>query len=244
MKMSNASLVLFISAIFLGILISFNINFNQIIERNLSLSAKEYKDAIDEKSNLYKEVEGLKKSNLEMQDTINKYKYEDKRQDKILDSMNAQLKDYGMVSGMTEVQGPGVLIKIDDGNINMNTDNEFETKSKIFHDNDMALVLNDIRKAGAEAISINNHRVIPGTGVICNWAFLGFEDESTEYAPFYIYAIGDPEILETSLLEEGTHIRELKIRQLSVEIEKKENIVMPAASTIGYNQYMKEYTGK
>lgn len=235
--------IVFIAAIFLGMLISFNVNFNKIIERNLSLSAKQYKDAINEKSDLYKEVESLKENNIKTQETINKYKYDDKKQDKILDSMKLQLKDYGMITGLSEVQGSGLLIKINDGNINLNKDTDFETKSKIFHDNDMALVLNDLRKAGAEAISINNHRVIPWTGVICNWAFLGFGDDSIEYAPFYIYAIGDPEVMKTSLLEEGSHIRELMIRQLSVDIEEKKNIVMPAALSIRNNEYMKEYVG-
>ena len=47
--------------------------------------------------------------------------------------------------------------------------------------------------------------------------------------------------MKTSLLEEGSHIRELMIRQLSVNIEIKENIVMPATSKIMHNEYMKEY---
>lgn len=244
MKKTSGGLMVFFASIFVGLLITFNMNFGQIIERSTQLSAKEYQDAINEKSDLYKEITNLKKRNEDMQETINKYKYDDKKQDKILDSMKAQLKDYGMITGLTEVQGPGILLKINDGNINLNEDNEFETKSKIFHDNDMALVLNDLRKAGAEAISINNHRVIPSTGVICNWAFLGFDDDSTEYAPFYIYAIGDPDTLETSLLEEGSHIRELILRQLSVQIEKKNNILMPAASKLASTEYMKEYIEK
>ena len=112
--------IVFIAAIFLGMLISFNINFNQIIERNLSLSAKQYKDAINEKRDLYKEVESLRENNIKTQETINKYKYDDKKQDKILDSMKLQLKDYSMITGLTEVQGPGLLIKINDGNIDLN----------------------------------------------------------------------------------------------------------------------------
>ena len=37
----------------------------------------------------------------------------------------------------------------------------YETLSKIFHDNDAAMVLNEIRTAGAEAMALNNHRIIP-----------------------------------------------------------------------------------
>lgn len=244
MKKSNGGLMVFFASIVVGLLIAFNMNFNRIIGSSMQLSAKDYKDAINEKSDLYKEIFNLKKRNKEMQETINQYKYDDKKQDNVLDSMKSQLKDYGMITGLREVRGSGILLKINDGNIDTNRDTEFEAKSKIFHDNDMALVLNDLRKAGAEAISINNHRVIPSSGVICNWAFLGFEDDSTEYAPFYIYAIGDPDVLKTSLLEDGSHIRELMIRELSVQIEKKDNIVMPAAPRLGSTEYMKEYIEK
>lgn len=244
MKKSNGGLMVFFASIIVGLLIAFNMNFNGIIGSSIQLSAKDYKDAINEKSDLYKEISNLKKRNGEMQGTINQYKYDDKKQDNVLDSMKSQLKDYGMITGLRAVRGSGILLKINDGNINTSKDTEFEAKSKIFHDNDMALVLNDLRKAGAEAISINNHRVIPSTGVICNWAFLGFEDDSTEYAPFYIYAIGDPDVLKTALLEDGSHIRELMVRQLSVQIEKKDNIVMPAAPKLGSTEYMKEYIEK
>ncbi|AIY84929.1 DUF881 domain-containing protein [Clostridium baratii] len=244
MKKTSGGLILFFASIFVGLLIAFNINFSKIFESPLRFNAKEYQNAIAERNDLYKEITNLKSRNKDIQDTINKYKYDDKKQDNILDSMKNQFKDYGMITGNTEVQGPGILLKINDGNIDLSKDTEFETKSKIFHDNDMALVINDLRKAGAEAIAINNHRVMPNSGVICNWAFLGFEDETTEYAPFYIYAIGDPDTLEAALYEDGSHVRELMIRELSVKVEKKDNILMPAASKFSSSNYMKEYTEK
>lgn len=244
MKKTSGGLILFFASIFVGLLIAFNINFSKIFESPLRFNAKEYQNAIAERNDLYKEITNLKNRNKDIQDTINEYKYDDKKQDNILDSMKNQFKDYGMITGNTEVQGPGILLKINDGNIDLSKDTEFETKSKIFHDNDMALVINDLRKAGAEAITINNHRVMPNSGVICNWAFLGFEDETTEYAPFYIYAIGDPDTLEASLYEDGSHVRELMIRELSVKVEKKDNILMPAASKFSSSEYMKEYTEK
>ncbi|WP_338627440.1 DUF881 domain-containing protein [Clostridium baratii] len=244
MKKTSGGLILFFASIFVGLLIAFNINFSKIFESPLRFNAKEYQNAIAERNDLYKEITNLKNRNKDIQDTINKYKYDDKKQDNILESMKNQFKDYGMITGNTEVQGPGILLTINDGNIDLSKDTEFETKSKIFHDNDMALVINDLRKAGAEAIAINNHRVMPNTGVICNWAFLGFEDETTEYAPFYIYAIGDPDTLEAALYEDGSHVRELMIRELSVKLEKKDNILMPAASKFSSSNYMKEYTEK
>lgn len=244
MKKANGSLIVFFASIFVGLLITFNINFGEIIKKSTQLSAKDYQDAINERNDLYKEISNLRERNEEIQETINKYKYDDKKQEKVLDTMKVQLNHYGMITGLTKVEGPGILLEINDGNINSETDTAFETKSKIFHDNDMALVLNDLRKAGAEAISINNHRVIPNTGVICNWAFLGFNDDVTEYAPFYIYAIGDPDVLESALLDEGSYIRKLMFRELSVKIEKKDNIVMMQDNNANSTEYMNQYTKK
>lgn len=115
---------------------------------------------------------------------------------------------------------------------------EEDINSKLLHDSDMALVLNELRNAGAEAISVNNHRVIPWSGVICNWAFIGFEDGSMEYAPFNIYAIGDPEKLKAALMEDGSHIKQLMIRKLNIEIETRNKITMPATSSNGIIQFM------
>ena len=114
---------------------------------------------------------------------------------------------------------------------------------KYLHDTDMARVLNEIRYAGAEAIAINKHRISPRTGVNCDYAFLMFEDETTEYAPFNIYVIGDPETLKASLFQQGSFLNQLLIRGLSVEVEVKDEITMPAAN-IGQMENAKEYINK
>jgi len=106
------------------------------------------------------------------------------------------------------------------------------------HDYDMELILNELKAAGAEAISVNNHRVVPWTGVICNWAFMGFEDGGMEYAPFNIYVIGDPEKLKAALLEDGSHVKELMFRKLYVNIEKIDKITMPPTTGNTNVKYM------
>ncbi|WP_194190555.1 DUF881 domain-containing protein [Clostridium chrysemydis] len=241
MKKASGKFLVFISAVILGYLIVLNSNLGGMKDL-FNLSAKEYGDAIEERSDLYKSVSSLKENNEKMKETIESYKNNDKDQDKIVEKMVSQLNDYGKLAGTTEVSGRGVVITINDGDVENKNNTDYEKMKKIFHDNDMALVINELRKSGAEAISINNRRVIPSTAVFCNWAFLGFEDGTTEYAPFKVYAIGDPDTLEASLLGEGSYIKELMYRELQVSIEKKEKIVMPAAKTIGTTDYMKEST--
>ncbi|CDG01891.1 Putative uncharacterized protein [Clostridium chauvoei JF4335] len=211
--------------------------------RMVQLNAIEYKKAIDERNQLYKEVEGLREENYKNKEKMNSYNHDDKRQEKVFEDMKNQVKDYGMITGLSDVKGPGVVLKITDGDINLKQDTQFETWRKILHDSDMALVLNEARKAGGEAIAVNNHRVIPLTGVVCNWAFIGFDDDSMEYAPFYIYIIGDPEQLKTALLSEDSHIQKLILRELKVEIEIKDEITIPGTIQNLESKYMERHEG-
>ncbi|NFH89205.1 DUF881 domain-containing protein [Clostridium botulinum] len=240
MNKSKQTFLIFLTTLILGISISTNINLGEI-QSFVELNAKQYKDAIEERANLYKEIGILKENNNEIKDKINDYMKEDEKNDKILEDMKAQILDYELFVGSSQVEGPGIVLKINDASINLEQDSQFEVADKIFHDNDMALVLNELRKAGAEAISVNNHRVIPWTGVICNWAFIGFDDNTMESAPFSIYAIGDPEKLKTALLEDGSHVKELIIRNLYVEIEEKDKITLLPSRATNEIEFMKRY---
>jgi uncharacterized protein YlxW (UPF0749 family) len=158
--------------------------------------------------------------------------------------MKAQISDYEMFIGLNKVSGPGIVLTIKDGKTDALEEDPNEIISKLLHDYDMELILNELKAAGAEAISVNNHRVVPWTGVICNWAFMGFDDGGMEYAPFNIYAIGDPKKLKAALLEDGSHARELMFRKLYVYIEEKEKITMPPTISNSNVKYMERYDDK
>ena len=59
-----------------------------------------------------------------------------------------------------------------------------------------------------------------------------------ETAPFYFYAIGDPDQLETAITAEGSYINELMIRKLKIEIIKTDNITINQSSKNIMTQYM------
>lgn len=235
MKNKSARIALFISTLILGVLIGVNFKFDGTFSKQLT--AKEYQKAVEERAHLYKQIDLLQKDNIEVQEKIDSYKNSDKKNEKVLKDMRNQLLDYGMITGLNEVRGPGLVITINDAIINFDEDTQYDVMSKILHDSDMALIINELRSSGAEAISINNHRVTPSTAVVCNSAFLGFDDGSREAAPFNIYVIGNADLIEESLNAQGSHLRILnQIRGLQVTIEKRDEIVMPAVnnSTIEY----------
>lgn len=242
---NKGKIVLFLTTSLVGFLIALNFNFDRTSYK-LELNTKEYQNAVETRNKLQKEVANLHEVNSSIQFQLNKYEHPGVDSEKVVQDMKGLTADYGMLTGLNECEGPGIVITIKDGSI-FDSDTKYEADRKVLHYTDMANVLNEIRFAGGEAISINNHRISPMTAVACQYAFIGFEDEDSEYAPFNIYVIGDPETLKASLLEQGSYINRLNIRGLSVDIEVKEKIKMPAANLRqmeDIDQYIDKDNGK
>ena len=230
MKNTKSGFFILIAAIITGFLIVNTINLNNT-QINISLNALEYKNAVEERSTLYNEIEKIKSENIDYRHKISKYKGNDpEKNKKLVEDMKNKLFDYGALSGITSVKGPGLVIEIKDGDIDRKLDADYEIWRKIFHENDLSMVLNELRNAGAEAITMNNHRILPNTGVKC--------------APFYIYAIGNPEEMKAYLLAENGFIQKLIIRKIKVEIEVKDEIIIPATKQSVEARYMQRYEEK
>lgn len=244
MKNIKSKIFILLASIITGFFISNNISIDKT-KTNLNLNALEYKNAVEERNKLYNEIENIKNDNVDLRYSINKYEGNNPETNKkIIEDMRNQLIDYGALSGIREVTGSGVVLKIQDGDIDKVLDTNDDIRRKIFHEDDMALVLNEIRKTSAEAIAINDHRVLPNTGVSCYVAFIGFEDQTMESAPFYIYIIGDPEEIKASLLSENSHIQKLILREIKVEIEIREEITIGKTEQITETKYMERVESK
>ena len=242
MKNIKAKTITFISTVALGFLIAGNFKFTGFND-SLRLNTKEYQQAIETKNRLLKEVGSLKSDNSEFQEKILKYTNEDKNSADVLADMKYELSKFGMLAGMEEVSGEGIVIIIYDGVFDNKKDSERDLKNKTLHDSDMFSLLNELKSVGAEAISINEHRISPLSALTCKYAFLEFEDGDMVAAPFNIYAFGDAESMKSMLLEDGSYFIRLEIRGLSVKLELKDNITMKAAN-VQEMKYAKEYIKK
>ncbi|NLL31548.1 MAG: DUF881 domain-containing protein [Clostridiales bacterium] len=238
MKFNKGKLFVFIGGIITGFFIMSNFGKTAKTSSNF-LSSREYQNAIEERNKLYNEIESIRDENIDLRFKISKYEGNSPEKTmKLIEDMKEQLAEYGRLSGINPVTGSGVVLKIQDGDYNKILDTQAEIWRKIFHEQDMALVLNQIRNTSAEAIAINDRRILPNTGVKCSWAFIGFEDDSREAPPFYIYIIGNPEEIMASLSSEDGYIKKLILRGIKVEVEKRDEIVIPATSQNVMAKYM------
>lgn len=236
MKNNESMIFVFIASIIIGVLISLNFNFKRT-SNSYQISAQQYQEAYNQRNKLYSEISNLRESNHNMTNKINKYKYSDSKTEKLIEDINKELNYNNMVAGFSPVRGTGIKMTIKDGSTEFPQGDESNILIllRTLHDDDMIKVVNELKVAGAQAIAINNQRVLPNTEIFCSWAFLRINGEQIP-APFVVNVIGDPDVLETTLMRDDGFIKSLINRGIEVEISKENDITMPSdTGTISYD---------
>ena len=139
--------------------------------------------------------------------------------------LKEQLDNAEILSGLKEVKGKGVVVKMNDSKFASAT--EGNDNLYILHDADILLVINELRDAGAEAISINGERLTALSEIRCVGSVISVNNVRIA-TPFIINAIGDSDTLESALLFRGGIVSELAGYGFEFDIKKSENITVPA----------------
>jgi len=95
----------------------------------------------------------------------------------------------------------------------------------MIHYSNILYIVNDLRSAGAEAISVNGIRVVSTSDIRCAGSIILVNTRRLA-PPYTINAIGDPETLEL-YVRSGEYFT-LEMAQFPVTLEQSEEIIMPA----------------
>lgn len=143
---------------------------------------------------------------------------------------NSELEEYknkinegNKIIGLTEAKGAGVIITVADSDV----DSQLAT---LVHDIDILKIVNELKNAGAEAISINEQRVILTTSIICGGNIININGERIG-SPFEIKAIGAPEVL-ANLKRPGGYLSILEEKNIKVSLKQDNNITIPKYSGV------------
>lgn len=117
------------------------------------------------------------------------------------------------------------MITINDSKIPVK-DNE-NPNLYLIHDEDLLRVLNELRAGGAEAISVNDQRLVGTSEIRCAGPTV-MVNGKVFAPPFVIKAIGDPKTLSAALTMRGGVVESLKYWGIELKIQKEDNIVVPA----------------
>lgn len=132
-----------------------------------------------------------------------------------------ELNKNNMLLGLTDVTGEGVIVTAADGQVSKVTDNDAEF---LVHDGDLREIVSELSNAGAEAISINDQRIVNSTCITCAGNVISINGEKVS-SPFVIKAIGNQESLfginrpggYLSLMKDYTKVDLKKVSNITIK---------------------------
>lgn len=200
MKKNSAKITLTLFSIILGIFITGQIKMK--VEFHTPVNIRNLQITKNEIDNIYQEIDDLEEIIKDREEKLMILENISKGDDNIIDILIEELKINKVHSGESNLMGPGIVIEMYDNQ--EKRDWLFDVSLDIIHDVDILNIINDLKLSGAEAISINDERVVSTSEIKCAGPVIRIND-NTSATPFVIKAIGDPKLLMASISAPGTN---------------------------------------
>ncbi|WP_407917506.1 DUF881 domain-containing protein [Kitasatospora sp. NE20-6] len=137
-----------------------------------------------------------------------------------------KVAELGVLAGTEQATGPGIVLTINDPRGQVKADMLLDT-------------LQELRAAGAEAIQINDVRVVAGT-YFTDGAISGVQIDGKDVAqPFRFTVVGNPQDLTPALNIPGGVVRTLEKQQATAVITQQQKVVVDALASPAPLQYGK-----
>ena len=175
-------------------------------------------------------------ANEKLEDTnnkINEYNQKLDSNEEASELLDEELRKSQLILGTTDVVGDGVVVTLTD-----TAENSIEAE-------DLVELINELRFAGAEAISINGVRIINMTDIADIDSYIIVKPSQRLVSPYIVKAIGNQTYLVSNLcLKNSGFVDKYNNSGKSVKLEKQKNIKIPKYSGNIDIKYMKEVTDK
>jgi len=159
----------------------------------------------------------------EAYDLENKLTKTEKGRPEASQAVQDELIKIRQIAGLTKLQGPGVEVNI----APLRKGEQPGENLFAVRDEDLLRVVNELRAAGAEALSVNGQRIISTSEIRLAGTFIDIN--LTRISPPYVVsAIGSPDQLESSLKIKGGLVDTMQDWGVAVNVTKKDKIIIPA----------------
>ena len=185
-------------------------------------------------SELKKEYDNLAETLAEKEKQIQDYRNaqtEDETKELLKQDLTNALKN----AGLTDVRGQGVVITMNDSIENLGENVDLNTY--LVHDEDILNVVNELKATGAEAIAVNDQRIVAMSEIRCAGTTILVNGKRLS-PPYVIKAIGDSASLESGVTMRGGYVDILKGWGIRIDIKKENDVFIPKYSTPVSNKYM------
>lgn len=148
--------------------------------------------------------------------------------------LESEVKEAESYLGYTSLKGQGIEVTLKDNDM-YNIDYS-----------DLLSLVNELNIAGAEAISINDERIVAMSDItLINNRIMVINDKRIA-GPYIVKAIGDKKYFESALTIKGGYIDKIKAEQKDIDYDISDNVIIPAYDINNNNkqnlEYSKEYT--
>ena len=148
----------------------------------------------------------------------------------------AEIKNNQILLGLTEVSGQGFVIELDE-NREVSGDEVLNINGYLVHEEDLLYIVNELFNSGADAVSINEQRIVSTTSILCDGNIIRINGKMVG-VPITIKAIGYPERMEFALTRPGGYLQAMADDGVKVVHWKSENITIPKYEGIYTYEYL------
>ena len=127
-------------------------------------------------------------------------------------------------AALVPLEGEGVIVRMDDSTKPVKAGEN--PNLYVIHDDDLLRVINELRAAGAEAISVNGQRLTGISEIRCAGPTLSVNNVRSS-APFETRAISDKKSLENSLRMRGGVVETLSVWGIQLDIKVSDDVYIP-----------------
>lgn len=129
--------------------------------------------------------------------------------------LQKEIEEQNNILGKNKVKGSGVIVTLKD------------TNSKKINSEDLRLLLNELKMAGAEAISINDQRIVYDSYIVDIGGTYISVNGSRIVSPYEVKAIGNQAYLESGLSKKQFgYIDTMQTEGKDVSLTRKDNITI------------------
>lgn len=146
-----------------------------------------------------------------------------------LRELRDELAGQRMRAGLVALRGPGVVLTLDDSSTTALSP-DADLNPYIIHEYDLRDAVHLLWLAGAEALVVNDERIVAGTSIYCVGSTIMVNDTRLS-PPYVVRAIGDPEALyavATNPAYLGDLRRRAQQHGVELTVDWRRDMVLPA----------------
>jgi uncharacterized protein YlxW (UPF0749 family) len=240
MSRYRAVILVSVVALFLGVILSWHLRSNADLSESSSIPDLRVTEMRALLAAALSRNDELQKTVTELKTTHDKYEEAAMSGEGALQLIREEYNSARMMAGMIAVTGPGVEVTLRDSS--QVAQPGVDPNAYLIHDEDVLRIISTLRAAGAEALAINDQRILAITEIKCAGPTISVNGTRVG-APFVIKAIGDPATLESALTMRGGVVDNLKYFNINVDVVPMDKVDIPGHQrpiVLNYAQTVKQ----